>query len=246
MRVEAVILYSTNDYRFFNTCISNLIECGITCHIVTYSHMWNGAPENLDLLEKSINEFSENELVNFYSIEWSNEQNPWYWEAAGRYLATHNILDSCEYVLYIDIDEIVNINLFKKWLRSAEYKNYDCMKLAGYWYWREPIYRSGPEYNTVITKSTIAKQIPLTPGGREIYFSCSPNRQYTDINNPIIDHYSWVRTKDQMLKKVNNWGHSNDRLDWRQLVEEEFSRPFNGKTFINDYTFETVENKYNI
>lgn len=244
--IEAVILYSTNDYRFFNTCISNLMVCGIKCHIVTYSHMWNGDSENIDLLQKSINKFSKNELVNFYSIDWNASHDPWYWEAAGRYLVTQHIPGTCDYILYIDIDEIIDVFKFNRWIHSNEYKNYDCMKLAGFWYWREPIYRSGPEYNTVITKASVAKQIPLVSGGRDIYFSYSSNRQYTDINNPLIDHYSWVRTKEQMIKKVTNWGHANDRKNWISHVEEEFSRPFNGKTFINDYVFEIVENKYNL
>ena len=55
--MEAVILYSTNDYRFFDTCISNLVKCNIQCHVVTYSHMWNGDEENYELLNKSIDSF---------------------------------------------------------------------------------------------------------------------------------------------------------------------------------------------
>lgn len=244
--IEAVILYSTNDNRFFNTCIGNLIQCDIRCHVVTYSHMWNGDIENKDLLSQSISAFSDNELISVYSIDWQPGQSPWYWEALGRYLATNNVSDTSEYVLYIDIDEIINVDEFNRWVDSGEYKNQDCIKLAGYWYWREPIYQSGPEYNTVMTRASIAKQLHLEPGGREIYFRCSPKQYYTDINNPIIDHYSWVRTKEQMLNKVSNWGHAGDRGDWRSLVEEEFSRPFNGKTFINDYAFKIVKNKYNL
>jgi len=244
--MEAVILYSTNDYRFFDTCISNLIKCNIRCHVVTYSHMWNGDEENHELLNKSINSFKNNNLVNFYNIDWHPNESPWYWEAMGRYLVTQEISNECEYILYIDIDEIVDVDKFTKWIQSKEYLNHDCIKIAGYWYWREPIYQSGPEYNTVMTRASIAKQLHLEPGGREIYFRCSPKQHYTDINNPVIDHYSWVRTKKQMLNKVSNWGHAGDRGDWKSLVEEEFSRPFNGKTFINDYTFKTVKNKYNL
>ena len=244
--IEAVILYSTNDYRFFNTCIENLIQCGIRCHIVTYSHMWNGDTENKDLLSQSISAFSHSELVSFYSIDWQPGQSPWYWEAVGRHLATNNVSDASEHILYIDIDEIINVDEFNRWIESGEHKNLDCIKLAGYWYWREPVYRSGPEYNTVMTRTNLAKQLPLIPGGREPYFTCSANQYYTDINYPLLDHYSWVRTKEQMLAKVKNWGHAQDRTDWIHNVEEEFSRPFNGKTFINEYAFETVDNKYNL
>jgi hypothetical protein len=66
-------------------------------------------------------------------------------------------------------------------------------------------------------------------------------RMIVDIsNNPMVHHYSWVRTKKEMLKKVNSWGHKNDR-DWNSLVEEEFSKEFQGKDFIHGYSFEKVK-----
>lgn len=246
MNIEAVILYSTNDYRFFSTCIKNLVAAGVKCHIITYSHMWNGTPEDENLLQESVEQFKDHSAVKFYRIDWQTGQHPWYWEAAGRYLATQEISQECEYIMYIDIDEIIDIDRFTDWIKTEEYKKYDCIKLAGYWYWREPVYRSGPEYNTVMTVASLAKQLPLVSGGREVYFTCSPNQHRTDINRPLLDHYSWVRTKEQMLHKVQNWGHASDRTDWQHRVEEEFSRPFNGKTFINDYTFEVVENRYDL
>ena len=71
---------------------------------------------------------------------------------------------------------------------------------------------------------------------------------YTPIlydNEPLIHHYSWVRTKEEMLKKVLNWGHKNDK-NWSDLIEEEFSRPFNGTDFVHGYNYNIVENKFNI
>jgi hypothetical protein len=48
-----------------------------------------------------------------------------------------------------------------------------------------------------------------------------------------------------MLLKVKNWGHNNDR-DWQSLIEEEFSREFNGKDFVHGYTYTVVENTFNL
>ena len=65
-------------------------------------------------------------------------------------------------------------------------------------------------------------------------------RNVKGINGkPMIHHYSWVRTKDEMLKKVLTWGHNKDR-DWVKLIEEEFTRPFNGKCFVNNYEFKVI------
>ncbi len=42
-----------------------------------------------------------------------------------------------------------------------------------------------------------------------------------------------------MLKKISTWGHNKDR-NWVELVEEEFTRPFNGNCFVNNYKFKII------
>ena len=89
--------------------------------------------------------------------------------------------------------------------------------------------------------------IDVLPCGREQYHEliktpCNKKRMIVDKDgNPMIHHYSWVRTKDEMIQKVKSWGHNIDK-DWISLIEEEFSRPFNGKCFVNDMEFEVLDN----
>ena len=64
-------------------------------------------------------------------------------------------------------------------------------------------------------------------------------RMILQDGKPLVHHYSWVRTKEQMLQKVKAWGHNTDK-DWVSLIEEEFSRPFNGTCFVNNYEFEII------
>lgn len=60
-----------------------------------------------------------------------------------------------------------------------------------------------------------------------------------------MNHFSWVRSKQEMLLKVKNWGHNNDR-DWLSLIEEEFSRDFNGIDFVHGYSYTLVDNTFNL
>lgn len=259
MKIEAVVLYSSNDHVFANACITSLLELKIKTHVVTYTHMWRGDLENQELLDNTLYPFKNNPLFNYYQIEWTPGNSPWYWEGTGRYLATQQVSDNTDYILYIDVDEIIDVDGFKKWeLDGFQVSNtwtnccngnifqYDTIKLADYWYWREPIYRSkSVEYNTVMAKTSLAKSIPNIPGGRNNYTdhgSCG----FTDQNNTFIHHYSWVRNKEQMINKVSNWGHTHDRNNWVEKVNEEFSRPFNGCDFMHGYQYDTVENKFNI
>lgn len=246
MKIEAVILYSTNDYKFFKTCITELIKCDIICHIITYTHMWNGTIEDKDILNNSIETFKDNKMVNFYSIDWHTGEHPWYWEGLGRYLATQNVSNNSDYVLYIDIDEIIDSEGFKFWIESKELEKYDSVQLAQYWYWREPIYQSkNIEYTTVMLKTKISKQLDFFKDGRASYFKAGNIQGQCGGNSPFIHHFSWVRTKQEMINKVSNWGHSGER-SWIKLVEDEFSRPFNGTDFVHGYQYNIVENKFNL
>lgn len=244
--IEAVILYSTNDHNFFKSCIDNLLKLNIKCHVVTYTHMWNGDEESQELLQKSINIFQDNNLVNFYTIKWHSGETPWYWEGLGRHLATQNISDDSDYTLYIDIDEIIDPEKFKQWIETKEIEKYDSIQMAQYWYWREPIYQSKTiEYTTVFLKTAIAKSLEFFQDGRASYFKAGNLKGQCGGSSPFIHHYSWVRTKEEMLNKVLNWGHAGER-DWVGLIEEEFSRPFNGTDFVHGYSYNIVKNTFNL
>jgi hypothetical protein len=61
----------------------------------------------------------------------------------------------------------------------------------------------------------------------------------------LMHHFSWVRSKDEMLQKVDSWGHKFDK-DWISLIHEEFSRPFNGTDFVHNYAYNIVEDRFKI
>jgi len=246
--IEAVILYSSNDQRFAVSCIESLLSLNIKTHVITYSHMWNGTPEDSAVIANSLSSFNGNTLFNQYTIDWVEDQSPWYWEGLGRYLGTNEVSNSSEYIMYIDIDEIIDPAKFQKWIDDGNFRNFDAIKLATYWYWREPIYQATQlEDNVVMLKTQIAKQLPFQPGGRDIYFnSTDKSIRYASAQDPMVHHYAWVRTKEEMLNKVSNWGHAGDKKNWKELVEEEFSRPFNGQDFLHNYQYKIVDNKFNI
>ena len=56
----------------------------------------------------------------------------------------------------------------------------------------------------------------------------------------MVHHYSWVRSKKEMLKKVLSWGHKTDR-NWKALVEKEFEKEKVNKDFIHGYEYEDVK-----
>jgi hypothetical protein len=242
MKLSTIINYCTSDYRFIKTCIDAVLPFSNQVIVPIADHTFDGQPENNDLVNRSI---EENLNANFYYYEWTPGNSPRYWHNISRMVGMNQLSEDTDWVLFLDSDEIVETELFSKFIKNE--LTMDSYKIANYWYFREPIYRAKAiEDSAVLVRKELINIDPYNPYiEREQLCNNNNQRNTLQDNSPMIHHYSWVRTKEQMLKKVNSWGHKTD-TDWISLIEEEFSRTFNGKCFVNNYEFETVENKYNL
>ncbi len=242
--ISVVINYCSNDERFIRTSLNNLLKITDDIIIPISSHFYDGSSEDL----ASIKELSlEYPTVNFKVYEWDNTKYPRYWHNYSRLYGTQ----FCKYdwVLYLDADEIVEHKPFLKFI-NTELKDHDTYKLACYWYFREPIYQSTEWEDTpvLVRKNLVYIDLYAKNAERDqlyIIQNAKKRKMVTLDNKPFIHHFSWVRTKEAMLKKVKTWGHRNDK-DWESCVNEEFSRSFNGSDFIHGYTYKIVENKFNL
>lgn len=240
-KISTVINYCSNEKRFIDQCIKSIEPFSNQIIVSVADHFFDGTPENIEIIEEHK---KEHKNAQFLIYEWNNSKFPRYWHNFARLQAVNKIKDSCDWVLFIDADEIIDTKLFKKFIpRLAMGSSINSYKLANYWYFREPCYRADAiEDSIVIVRSEYACNIDLYDRHREreqFEFYNTPRNVMVD-NTPLAHHYSWVRTKEEMLRKVKSWGHNKDR-DWESLVEEEFSRPFNGTCFVNQYTFTTLD-----
>lgn len=241
MKISTIINYCSNEQRFIDKCINSALEFSTDVIVPVSDHLFNGEAEDMSVIEKTR---KNNSSAQFLIYRWIEGRPSRYWHNYSRLIAAQKIKKDCDWILFLDADEIIDANLFKKFipelLLSPDIKSY---KLANYWYFREPIYRANQiEDSAIIVRSELSTLINLNDYGREreqFEYHNTPRMIMID-DQPLVHHYSWVRTKEEMLKKVCSWGHNTDK-NWISLVEEEFSRPFNGKCFVNDYTFEILE-----
>ncbi len=135
------------------------------------------------------------------------------------------------YALFLDCDEIIDNSSFRDWLEHFDYTQYTAIRLANYWYSRSSSYRATTWEDTplLLRKTKENLQALMHPQERAgTYFVACPDKKRMCLSlnkKPMVHHFSWVRTKEQMLKKVSNWGHRKDR-NWKHLVEQEFSSSF--------------------
>jgi hypothetical protein len=146
-----------------------------------------------------------------------------------------------DWVLFLDSDEILDSRLFNQFKKDPTFENYDSYKLGCYWYFRDTnIQATSYEDSPVLVRKHL---VSIDPNNLQVereqlheFLNVPKRRMILQDHTPMVHHFSWVRTKEQMLQKVKAWGHNGDK-DWVALIEEEFSRPFNGKCFVNNYEF---------
>jgi len=253
MKISVVINYCTNDFRFLEVCLRETKKISDDIIVSSFEKFYDGSDENVDLLLKS------KHLCNLYGIEFSS-----YSHGEDFYTCHGHIRDMLtrqngfiktkyDWVLFLDVDEIVDATLMNNFLKdNVIFREYDVLQFECYWYFREPIFRSktNEQQPMMFNKNVVVFDIALNSKKDRCFYRNTEYKsctflKYTDL--PLFHHYGWVRKKEEMIKKVTTWGHKNDR-DWVKLIETEFSREFteNDHDFVNGYSFDKVENIFNL
>jgi hypothetical protein len=253
--ISCVIISNSDDLHFVHDTLSNTSHIFTEIVISIGSKLWNGDPEDHTRITAFTNDCKKyaNVKVVMYAIPedkiaamQNQVSSAMYWEAHARWVAYNAFVKKPEYILFLDSDEVIDGSLFVSWLETGEYLQYDVLKLKNYWYWREKCYRAQGyiEDSVVLIKNDTFNPVHFfsNMGRHALYDRCYGDRKGRNMGGavPFIHHYSWVRTKEGMLRKVKAWGHRNDRTDWVAMVEEEFSRPFNGTDFVKKLTYDIV------
>lgn len=247
--ITSILQYSTLDIRFLETNLKQLSKFSDEIIVPICDHLFNGEPENEELLNTTYEIISKYEKCSGYMFEWQGQNsNPGYYHNLSRALGTS--IAKGDWLLFVDADEIVD-DTFKEWFETKAQHTDTTYWITCYWYFREPIYQSKTyEGCGLLIKRdkcnwnvNIRDERQQFHGGND-FIHGGYNHILAD-GKPMMHHFSWVREKTHMLKKVHNWGHKND-INWSDLVEEEFSRPFNGTDFVHGYEYNIVENKFNL
>ena len=245
--ISVVINYCTNDERFIRTCLDNALKVSSDVIVPISDHLFDGTPENIDSITKLAQEYP---TVKFQLYEWSTGYAQRYWHNISRLVGVSLVPEDVDWILFLDSDEILDSKLFNEFRKDPTFENYDSYKLGCYWYFRDTNIRATTyEDSPVLVRKNLVTIDPnnLYMEREQLHEALNVRKRGMVLQNdtPIVHHYSWVRTKEQMLKKVSTWGHAHDK-DWISLVNKEFSRPFNGTDFVHGYKYEIVDNKHNL
>jgi hypothetical protein len=251
--VATIINYCSNDRAFITDCIAKISSFSKKIIIPVCDHFFDGKAENMKELYNTFKKFPHCDFIFYPYIPHKIDEkllskvgDKRFWHCLSRLLSFAHVPSSIDYILFLDVDEIVDDKAFTKWISSGDVNKYDAMKLSCYWYFRHIWCRATTWEDTpvIIRRKAVTHHMLLHKDERDAIYDGvkdKNNRNTLSVDGvPMIHHYSWVRTKKQMLRKVVSWGHCHDR-DWESLIEKEFSKEFSGMDFVHGYKFEKVD-----
>ena len=251
--ISTIINYCSNDYTFIKECINHALPFSEQVVVSMSTHFFDGIKENEDILRKTVVENPNASFIQFSYIE--NLKNcAGGWHNMTRAVGWETLKTKSDYILFLDSDEIVDTEKFLLWLQCFDISLFDSYRFLGHWYFRNTCYQATQlEEVSVMIKNSLCsfKFLECCPGER-LGMVNIPNtkvfRSAVDtLNQPMFHHYSWTKTKEQMIRKVKSWGHNKDR-DWVSLIEKEFQRNFDESChdFVHNYSYRKVEPFINV
>lgn len=243
-----IINFCSNDYPFLRHAIDSIKPVSSQIIIPVCDHFFDGQREDRKILDWI---YAENPDVQFIEFPFDphcslyGSHSSVYWHNLARMVGRFFLNEEIEYAFFLDCDEIADAVRFSEWLQAFDYYKYEAIRFYNYWYFRESHLqaKTWEDSPLLARKNILDGKILMTPRERPgIYDQVSgmKTKNMPGIDGtPMFHHYSWVRTKDQLIRKVKSWSHNWER-DWSAQVEEEFSRDFNGTDFVHGYEFSEV------
>jgi hypothetical protein len=254
--IASVINFCSNDFRMLRACIEGVRPFSRAILIPVCDHFFDGTCENYALLEHAYRSFADCLFIEYaFDAEQSYrpfsphfpEHPQWRheWANTSRWIAKYFLPEEAEYVLFLDADEILDAERFSLWLKHQDITSYSALSFAAYWYFREARYQATrhDDISLMVKKSALSSEHLWSSDERAGTLIHMPGEKKYHIKgadgHPMVHHYSWVRTKQELLKKFTTWSHHWER-PWAGLLETELSSPFTGTDFIRGYEYCTV------
>ena len=232
-RIATVINFCTNEARFLQACVEQSLVFSHQVIIPICDHFFDATPENRALLEQIYAAFPECLFIEYPFVPEKVPKRVFrkidpahFWHSASRSIAKSYLDEEIEQVLFLDADEVPDGAKVLEWTQMSDYSQYTVQRMKNYWYFREPRYRakSFEDSPVLVQRRSLDFSILLHEGERNAITDLlpGPKRRFVSglSGEPMFHHFSWVRTQEEMLKKIKSWGHCHDR-DWKTLVEQD-------------------------
>lgn len=240
-KIATILHYCTNDYRFLDKAIEECSHFSSQIIIPFADHFFDNKPENRFLLELSMKRhphctfiqypFDVKRLYTPFTQAEPFEQD-WlcYWHATSRYIGNFFVGKEIDWILFIDADEVVEGKRFKSWTEQSLTGDEKAFWFNAYMYGIQADQQKKDRQLTglLLKKNALRPQEHLTDQERYGMFQSIVGAKIMGVDgldgNPMIHHYSWVRSKQECLTKATTWAKKNQTnwIDWLKQSHEPF------------------------
>jgi hypothetical protein len=226
--VSVVVNYSTNEACFIEALLEQCRKFSDDIVLSYGTHFYDGTPENMREINRL--EKKHGHYVSFaqYSVDTAAPMRDRigavhrptaYWHNLARW--TGFLRTSRDWIIFVDADEIPDGYLMYRWLarRGTLDDTEKSMKLACYWYFREPTCQSLTHEDSVlmIHRAHVREDSVFGDAERDLTARAAPGgctRNVVDPRDsqrvPMWHHFSFVRSRAGLALKISRWAHAND------------------------------------
>jgi len=254
--ISVVINYCSLEREFLNICIRECMKFSNDIVVSYGTHFYDGSIEDHEYIKQEISnnknvQFVKYEVdvaVDLYKQRGVEKRPHAYWHNLARWTGL-NAVKRDEWILFLDVDEIPDGERFKAWSKETQLEKDTNYSLANYWYFKSPNYQATDweetaklVYSNNITEDSIfgdseRDHLQDTVGKKTARFVLG-----LDVL-PLIHHYSWVREKEVLLRKIKSWGHKDQIADPVNYVEAIFKNK-NINDLVHNYKYKYVYNQF--
>lgn len=255
-KIATVVSFCTNEWRFLKACLSRVQPFSQQLLVTVCDHFFDGTLERDALLEEAYRQFPKATFLEFaydpvnpyhYTSTLTQEHPHWrhLWHNTGRWISCFFLEKEIDYLYFCDADEIVDTERFLYWLDHFPLHHYSVLRLSSYRYFRD----AGFQSRTFDLTGTFLRRHGLDPAllwsehERMGIYLGTTGEKLLDVKGldgkPLIHHYSWVRTQEELLQKVTTWGHYWER-DWKGLIAKRYGNNHK-RDFVRNQEYQKVE-----
>jgi hypothetical protein len=232
--------------------------------VVSYgSHFYNGEPEDLEHMQQLSRKYPDVKFT-MYAVDVTlpvtarqgvvNRPTA-YWHNLARWTAVQALAHD-GWVYVIDADEIPDGSVVAKWLEDVENDLVAecCYKNACYWYFKTPENQATTLEDSVllIHKKHLTRETIFGDNERDFTIESSKARLLRQVKGlraqVMWHHFSFVRSKECMIRKLTSWAHANDMFKNVNAIDfvNHVFRNDDVNDVVHGYNYNRVENKFGL
>jgi tetratricopeptide (TPR) repeat protein len=256
--ISVVINYCSLEREFLSICIRECLKFSDDIVVSYGSHFYDGTIEDHEHIKQEI---LNNQNIRFvkYEVDASIdltkqrgvETRPHaYWHNLARWNGI-NAIKRNDWILFLDVDEIPDGERLKAWSEEVQLEQDANYSLANYWYFKSPNYQATEweETTKIIYSKNITEDSVFGDFERDHLQNTAGKKTAHFVHGldglPMIHHFSWVRKKEVLLRKIKSWGHKDQIADPINYVESIFKNK-NINDSVHNYKYKYVHNQFGV